>query len=124
MTTTVTFSLSSPDAERQTITDTAIAAYHAVRDMSTQTKQRLEMMALILGLVLTVVSAVKVFVLLPPRVDALERNAEEHTRKIEAMQTKATATDIAIARIEPQLAAINAGIAELKADVRQIRDKK
>lgn len=92
--------------------------------MSTQTKARLELSALILGLILTVASAVKVFVFLPPRVDSLEKVADIQAQKIEAMQIKASATDIAIAGIVPQLAAINEGVSDIKADIRELRNNK
>lgn len=120
---TITFSL-EPIQPRPSFTDTAIETIHAVRTMSTQTKQRLETLALFLGLLLTLASAVKVFVFLPPRVDSLEKTTDEQAKKIEAIQVKASATDVAIAGIVPQLTAINQGIGEIKADIRDIRNGK
>lgn len=121
--TTITFSL-EPIQSRPSFTDTALDTIHAVRTMSTQIKQRLETLALVLGLLLTVASALKVFVFLPPRVDSLEKTTDEQAKKIEAIQVKASATDVAIAGIVPQLTAINQGIGEIKADIRDIRNGK
>lgn len=89
--------------------------------MSTQTKQRLENLALLLGLILTIASAVKVFVFLPTRVETLEKSAESQASKIEAIELKASATDVAIAGIVPQLSAINQGLLRIESDVRELR---
>jgi septal ring factor EnvC (AmiA/AmiB activator) len=102
-------------------TDTARDVIRDIRCMSTQTKARLEHTALILGLILTVCSALKVFVFLPSRVNAHDQAIKEIQADVKAVQAKASTTDVAIARMEPQLAAINQGIAEIKADVRDIR---
>lgn len=89
--------------------------------MSNQTKARLELVALILGLFLTVASAVKVFVYLPPRVDSVERGQAEMIAEMKEIKAKAAATDVVIAGIAPQLAAMNQGIIRIESDVREIR---
>lgn len=92
--------------------------------MSNQTKARLELVALILGLFLTVASAVKVFIYLPPRVDAVERGHVEIMADLKEVHAKAAATDVVIAGIAPQLAAMNQGILRIESDVREIRRAK
>lgn len=119
----ITFSL-APLEPRPTFTDTAQDTVRAISNMSTQTKQRLELLGLVLGLLLTLASAVKVFVFLPPRVDTLEKTQAEQAADLKVIQAKASATDVAIAGIVPQLTAINQGIGEIKADVRDIRNAK
>ena len=120
---TITFSLHY-EPPRVSYCETARQTYQALRTMSTQTKARLEMIALVLGLVLTVVSAVRVFIYLPSRVDAVEKVQGEHTAELKAIQIKSSATDVAIAGIVPQLTAINQGITEIKGDIRDIRNAK
>jgi hypothetical protein len=105
-------------------TDTARDMIRDIRTMSTQTKARLELTALLLGLFLTIASAVKVFVFLPPRVDAVEKGQAELVADLKAVQAKAAATDVAIAGIAPQLAAMNQGILRIESDVREIRRAK
>lgn len=121
MTSEMTYSL-APFGRGSKYTATGLSIIHDLHKMSTQTKQRIEFVALLLGLLLTVSSAVKVFVFLPPRVDMLERSMVEQGVEIKAIQAKSSATDIAIARIEPQLAAIAQSIAEIKSDVRELRN--
>lgn len=106
---------------RPTLTDTAQDTIRALQKMSTQTKQRLENLALLLGLMLTIASAVKVFVFLPTRVETLEKSDEAQAAKIDAMELKASATDVAIAGIMPQLSAINQGLLRIESDVRELR---
>jgi 5,10-methylenetetrahydrofolate reductase len=69
-------------------------------------------------------AAVKVFILLPPRVDSLEDGQKSIVADIKIIQAKASATDVAIAGIVPQLTAINQGVGEIKADIRDIRNAK
>jgi len=76
------------------------------------------------GLVLTVASSVRVFIFLPPRVSAIESAMVVASAEMKMMQTKATGTELMIARIEPQLAAISQVIQDIKADVRDIRNSK
>lgn len=89
--------------------------------MSNQTKARLELVALIIGLFLTVASAVKVFVFLPHRVDAVEKNQDAIVADLKEVKAQAAATDVAIAGITPQLNAINQGIFRIESDVRELR---
>lgn len=121
--TTITFSLHSPD-RLPCFTDTARDAIRDIRTMSTQTKHRLELAALILGLIVTAASAAKVFIFLPPRVTAVERVQAEHTAELKVVNARASATDVAIAGIMPQLAAIQQGVSDIKADVRDLRNAK
>lgn len=121
--TTITFSLHAPDP-LPCFTDTARDVIRDIRTMSTQTKHRLELAALIVTLVVAGASALKVFVFLPPRVDAVEKVQLDHTAELKAIQVRASATDVAIAGIIPQLTAINQGIIEIKADMRDIRQAK
>ena len=119
----ITYSL-SPLQPPPSFTDTAREVIRDLRTMSTQTKARLELIALVLGLFLTVASAVKVFVFLPPRVDAVEKGQADIMADLKAVQAKAAATDVAIAGIAPQLAAMNQGILRIESDVREIRRSK
>lgn len=117
-----TFSLRQLDPT-PTFTDTARDIIADLQKMSTTTKARLEFFALVFGLLLTVASALKVFVFLPPRVDALEKADEKRGDEIHALQLKTAATDVAIAGIIPKLDAIDKGVGDIKADVREIRAK-
>ena len=76
---------------------------------------------MVFGLIIAVASALKVFVFLPPRVDALEQSQTSQGAKIEALQAKTSATDVAIAGIVPQLQSINQGVSDIKSDIREIR---
>jgi hypothetical protein len=116
----LTFSLSGPPH----FIDTARDVVSELRTMSTQTKARLELLALIVGLVITLASALKAFIYLPPQVDAHERAIEKLAVEVEAVKARASATDVAIAGIMPQLAAIQQGVVEIKADVRDIRSQR
>lgn len=69
---TITFSLQY-DPPRISYCDTARQTYHAIRHMSTQTKARLEMTALVLGLVLSIAASAKVWFILPDKVDRQEK---------------------------------------------------
>lgn len=102
-------------------TETAKAIINDLRTMSTQTKARLEFLALAVTLILTVGSAFKVFILLPPRVEALEEKSKQAEEKMDTLQGKASATDVAIAGIIPQLTAIQLGISDIKSEIRDIR---
>jgi len=92
--------------------------------MSTQTQRRLELLSLILTIALGVASAVKVFIFLPPRVDALEESETEIKAKIESIQVKASASDIVVAEMRADVRAIAAGVTRIESDVRDIRNAK
>jgi hypothetical protein len=115
---TVTYSLSPLDP---LFTKTASNLINDIRTMSTETKARLELLGLILTIGLTVASALKIFVFLPPRVDQVEKNQAELVAELKAVQAKAAATDVAIAGIAPQLAAMNQGILRIESDLRELR---
>lgn len=102
-------------------TDTARDVIRDFRTMSSQTKARLELVALVLGLFLTVASALKVFIFLPPRVDAHDEAIREMQGDMKAVQAKAAATDVTIAGIAPQLASMNQGILRIESDLRELR---
>lgn len=109
---------------RYTFTETARDVIHDFKKMSNQTKARLELVALLVTLIITCASALKVFVYLPPRVDKLEADQGAIVSELQAVNLNANSTDIAIAKIEPQLAAINEGISDLKQDIRDMRRTK
>ncbi len=73
---------------------------------------------------LGVASAVKVFIFLPPRVDALEESETEIKAKIESIQVKASASDIVVAEMRADVRAIAAGVTRIESDVRDIRNAK
>lgn len=102
-------------------TDTAREVMREIRTMSTTTKARIELISLILGLLLTVASALKVFVYLPPRVEALEKVAADLAVDQKAQQARTSSVEVAIAGIVPQLTAINQGVADIKDDIREMR---
>ena len=66
-------------------------------------------------------TCVKGFVFVPARVDGHDEAIKALQVEVKDVQGRASATDIAIARIEPQLAAIVGGIAEIKSDIRDLR---
>jgi len=119
----ITFSLHY-EPPRVSYCETAKQTIHAIRNMSAQTKARLELFAIILSVALSISGALKVFVFMPPRVDALEKTQADQGADIKVMQAKASATDVAIAGIVPQLTAINAGVREIKDDIRELRNTK
>ena len=119
---TLTFSLHHCEP-RRCFVDTAQETYHALCNMSTQTKARLELIALLVALALTLASAAKVFVFLPHRVDAVEKEAAIQAARIEVLQVKGSATDVAIAGILPQLTEIRSGISRIEQEVRDQRNK-
>lgn len=120
---TITFSLYHEPA-RPSYIETARETIQAIQKMSTQTKARLELLALVLGLVLSVGAAIKVFIFLPPRVDSLEEGQKSIVADIKVIQAKASATDVAIAGIVPQLTSINSGVKEIRDDIRELRNTK
>ena len=119
----ITFSLYY-EPGRPSYVDTAKETIKAIHSMSAQTKARLELLALVLGLILSVGAALKVFVFIPPRVDSLEEGQKAMAADIKVIQARASATDVAIAGIVPQLNAINQGVSEIKSDIRDIRNAK
>jgi predicted transcriptional regulator len=119
---TTTYSLRP--IQSASFTDTARDVIRDIQDMSTQTKARLELLGLIVTIILGVSSALSVFVFLPPRVDALEKAEAETSAKIEAIQAKATASDIAVAEMRADVRAIAAGVLRIESDVRDIRNAK
>lgn len=120
---TITFSLHY-EPPRHCFVDTAEETYKALRNMSTQTKERITFW---LGLVISLIaigSAFKSFIYMPPRLDGIEKEVAAQAVKIEAMQLKASATDVAIAGIMPQLAEIRSGVVRIENEVRDQRNKK
>jgi hypothetical protein len=121
MTSSITFSL-APLQSRPSFTETARETIRDLRNMSTQTQKRIELLALIVGLVLTVSSALKVFVFLPPRVDAHDTAIKEVQAELKVVQAKASASDVAVAEMKADVRAIAAGITRIESDVRDIRN--
>jgi hypothetical protein len=120
---TTTYSL-RPIQPPASFTDTAREVIRDIQSMSAQAKARLELLAVVVGLILAVAGALKGFVFMPPRLDAHDIAIKEVQAELKAVKEKASATDIAIAGIVPQLTAINQGIGEIKADVRDLRNAK
>jgi hypothetical protein len=105
------------------VTDTAKAIIHDIKTMSATTKARLELLALVVALAVTIGTAFKSYVLQEPRIDKLEERQAELRSQMEVMRAKASATDVAIAGIMPQLVTIQQSLAEIKADIRDLRAK-
>ncbi len=89
--------------------------------MTLEMKHRIELSALVVTTLIAIISALKAFIFLPPKVEAQGEALREVQVTLKEVQAKASATDVAIARMEPQLASINQGIFEIKADMRDLR---
>lgn len=65
------------EVPRRSFVDTATESIQSIREMSTQAKARLELLALVVGLVLSVTASAKVWFILPEKVDRQEKAITE-----------------------------------------------
>jgi len=106
----ITFSLSC-STPRKSHFDTAKETIHQIRTMSTQTKARFELLALVVTLILSVTASAKVWFILPDKVDRQERAIAE-------LQTRREADREILMKLVWQNDRIFADIADIKAAVK------
>lgn len=113
----ITFSLHH-DAPRRSLVDTASESIEAIQHMSAQTKARLELLALVVGLLLSVGASVKVWVFLPSKVESMERDVTNNAKAIVDLQTRRETDREILLKLGWQYETISRDIADIKAAVK------